>query len=376
MQVLGDSALTGLAKKLPSKLAGGKVKDDVKGGRTTQQGENDLNELPDSAPAVFVISLAEDDTSNSNAYTARIDELMLLLSGRTVYWITAPGKDAYTKIVNAENAPDQTDPQTYTSWQIVDFAASVKQHSDWWIDGKPTDAGLTNLAKTLQGYLGGNSGSSSGSSGATSGTITVTSTTNSGNNVHPHRRPARQRQDHRLRRRRDGHLGPRPDRRHRDRHPGEPARQPAQRRPRLSRAVPAAPEPGLGDRRPGHRPRPRGHRVLRAPAARVGMGRHGRHRRSAGSPALRHPRRLRPVGTIGHRHRRGTRRRSRHRLRPAGLRARQLRRRSSPSTPRCPSSASRTPSPAATRKARRSASACRAPTAPTTATSSVSTAPA
>ena len=181
VQVFGDSTLTGLAKKLPSKLAGGKVKDDVKDGRTAQQGENDLNELPDSAPSVFVISLTEDDTSNSTAYTARIDELMLMLSGRTVYWVTAPGKDAYTKIVNAENAPDQTDPQAQTSWQIVDFAASVKQHSDWWSGGKPTDAGLTNLAKTLQGYLGSSSGSSSGSSGATSGTITVTSTTNSGN---------------------------------------------------------------------------------------------------------------------------------------------------------------------------------------------------
>ena len=75
-------------------------------GRTAQQGENVLNDLADSAPGVFVISLAEDDASSPTAYTARIDELRLLLTGRTVYWVTAPGKDAYTKIVNSENTTE------------------------------------------------------------------------------------------------------------------------------------------------------------------------------------------------------------------------------------------------------------------------------
>lgn len=196
VEVFGDSTLTGLAAKLPAKLFGGTVHADVKAGRTAQQGENVLNALPDSAPSTFVISLAEDDTSSSGAYTARIDELMLMLSGRTVYWVTAPGKDAYTKIVNAENVPDRTDPQAQASWQIVDFAASVKQHPDWWAGSKPSAAGLTNLAQTLSGYLGGfNTGGAptfpldplpglpglGGPAGGTSGTITVTSTTNSSN---------------------------------------------------------------------------------------------------------------------------------------------------------------------------------------------------
>lgn len=148
VEVFGDSTLTGLAAKLPDKLANGKVTEDVKAGRTAQQGENALNGLPDSAPSTFIISLAEGDTSSPNAYTNRIDELMLMLSGRTVYWVTAPGNDAYTKIVNAENVADQSDPEAQSSWQIVDFAASISTHSTWWSGGTPTVAGVTNLAQT------------------------------------------------------------------------------------------------------------------------------------------------------------------------------------------------------------------------------------
>ncbi len=177
VEVFGDSTLTGLAAKLPDKLAIGKVTEDVKAGRTAQQGENTLNGLPDSAPSTFIISLAEDDSSSPNAYTDRIDELMLMLSGRTVYWVTAPGKDAYTKIVNAENVADQSDPEAQSSWQIVDFAASVKAHSDWWSDGKPTAAGVTNLAQTLTGYLGASTPGSGSTSTPTSSNITVTSST-------------------------------------------------------------------------------------------------------------------------------------------------------------------------------------------------------
>ena len=80
VEVFGDSALLGLAHALPDTLAGGTVVEDVKPGRTAQQGENVLNDLADSAPGVFVISLAEDDASSNTAYTARIDELRLLLS--------------------------------------------------------------------------------------------------------------------------------------------------------------------------------------------------------------------------------------------------------------------------------------------------------
>ena len=116
VEVFGDSALLGLAHALSDTLPGGTVVEDVKPGRTAQQGETVLNELPDSAPGVFVISLAEDDASNT-AYTARIDELRLLLRGRRVYWVTAPGKDAYTKIVNSENTtPDPGAPETVGKW--------------------------------------------------------------------------------------------------------------------------------------------------------------------------------------------------------------------------------------------------------------------
>lgn len=177
VEVFGDSTLTGLAAKLPDKLANGKVTEDVKVGRTAQQGENTLNGLPDSAPGTFVISLGEDDTSSPTAYTARIDELMLMLSGRTVYWVTAPGKDAYTKIVNAENVADQSDPEAQSSWQIVDFAAPVKQHPDWWGDGKPTAAGVSSLAQTLTGYLDASTPGSGSTSPPTSSNITITSTT-------------------------------------------------------------------------------------------------------------------------------------------------------------------------------------------------------
>jgi hypothetical protein len=142
VEVFGDSTLLGLAHALPDTLAGGKVVEDVKAGRTAQQGENVLNDLPDSAPGVFVISLAVDDASSLTAYIARIDELRLLLSGRRVYWVTAPGKDAYTKIVNADNTA--SDPGSASGGHSVDFAASVTQHPDWWYGGKPTAAGLKN----------------------------------------------------------------------------------------------------------------------------------------------------------------------------------------------------------------------------------------
>jgi hypothetical protein len=141
VEVFGDSALLGLAHALPDALAGGKVVEDVKPGRTAQQGENVLNKLPDSAPGAFVISLAEDDASSDTAYTARIDELRLLTSGRTVYWVTAPGTDAYTKIVNGENTTDPGNPEPAGGWHIVDFAASVKQHPDWWGRADPPRPG-------------------------------------------------------------------------------------------------------------------------------------------------------------------------------------------------------------------------------------------
>jgi cell wall-associated NlpC family hydrolase len=173
VKVFGDSTLAGLLDALPARLAGGTVIADVRPGRTAQQGENILNDLPDSAPAIFVVSLAEDDTSGNTAYTARIDELMLLLSGRSVYWITAPGKGSYTEIVNEENASDSTDPESAGGWHIVDFAASVTQHPDWWTNGRPSTAGARNLAERVAGLIDAGSGTRAP---ASSGDIIVTST--------------------------------------------------------------------------------------------------------------------------------------------------------------------------------------------------------
>jgi hypothetical protein len=183
VEVFGDSTLLGLAHALPDTLVGGTVVEDVKPGRTAQQGENVLNDLPDSAPGVFVVSLAVDDASSPTPYAARIDELRLLLSGRTVYWVTAPGKVAYTKIVNAENtASDPGDPKSAGGWHIVDFAASIKQHPDWWGSGRPTAAGLKNLALTLTSRLAASStGTPVGPGGA--GGITVTSTVDATDSV-------------------------------------------------------------------------------------------------------------------------------------------------------------------------------------------------
>lgn len=183
VEVFGDSTLTGLAPVLPSRLNGGTVRADVQVGRTAQQGENTLNNLPDSAPSVFVMSLAHDDLSSPSAYTERIDELMLLMSGRTVYWITAPGKDGYTRIVSHENTVDPADPEDASGWHIVDFAASVMQHPDWWDATKPSSAGTKNLAQTLAAQIGASTSTASASaasSGAT-GDITVTSTSNTAN---------------------------------------------------------------------------------------------------------------------------------------------------------------------------------------------------
>lgn len=181
VEVFGDSTLTGLAHELPTTLAGGKVVEDVQCGRTAQQGENALNNLPDSAPAIFVMSLAEDDTSSASAYTDRIDELVLLMSGRTVYWVTAPGKSDYTAVVNKENTADPTDPENTGGWNVVDFAASVTQHPDWWSGGKPTAAGLKNLTQTLTSQIGTSTGGPGTGGGGDASGITVTSNTDTHN---------------------------------------------------------------------------------------------------------------------------------------------------------------------------------------------------
>ena len=76
--------LDGVAAKLAAQ-AGGKVTEDVKAGRTAQQGENTLNNLPDSAPSTFVISLAEDDTSSASVQSATngIQEFSITMRFRT-----------------------------------------------------------------------------------------------------------------------------------------------------------------------------------------------------------------------------------------------------------------------------------------------------
>jgi hypothetical protein len=103
---------------------------------------------------------------------SRIDELRLLLSRHSVYWVTAPGKDAYTKIVNAENTASDT--SSGSGWHIVDFATSVTQHPDWW-SGRPTTAGLKNLAQTVTSQIAASSTDTPGGLGGAGG-ITVTST--------------------------------------------------------------------------------------------------------------------------------------------------------------------------------------------------------
>ena len=176
VEVFGDSTLTGVARVLPTRLAGGRVTDDVQTGRTAQQAENLLNAIPDTAPTVFVMSLAEDDVSSSRAYMARVDELMLLMSGRTVYWVTAPGKASYTAIVTKESAADPTDPEDTSGWHIVDFAAGVNQHPDWWNGHQPTRAGATNLAQVLTTQIGGDAGDPTTTSPNPSPTPTSSST--------------------------------------------------------------------------------------------------------------------------------------------------------------------------------------------------------
>jgi hypothetical protein len=84
-ELLGDSALVELRHVLPDRLNGGAVKVAVARGRTAQQAENVITSLPDSAPSVFVISLGLDDPSSPRVFADRIEEISLLLTGRTVY---------------------------------------------------------------------------------------------------------------------------------------------------------------------------------------------------------------------------------------------------------------------------------------------------
>jgi hypothetical protein len=83
--------------------------------------------------------------------------------------VTGPDKDAYTKIVNAVNSADPGDPESVGGWHIVDFAASVKQHPDWWGSSRPTSAGLKNLAQTLTSQIRPATTGSSADPGSASG---------------------------------------------------------------------------------------------------------------------------------------------------------------------------------------------------------------
>lgn len=147
VQVFGDSALTGLADKLTGALPGREVRGDARQGRTAQNAVNDLHAMPDDAPGTFIVSVQRDDPAELDSYTKRLGEMSLLLSGRTVIWITAPGNDDLTRRVHEHNTGESG------TWKIVDFAASVKDHPSWWDQNQATDAGLNALTSTLTSLL-------------------------------------------------------------------------------------------------------------------------------------------------------------------------------------------------------------------------------
>ena len=64
----------------------------------------------------------------------------------------------------------------------IDYAASVTQHPDWWSSGKPTTAGLKNLAQTLTSQLTASSTRTPAGMGGASG-ITATSTVDATDSV-------------------------------------------------------------------------------------------------------------------------------------------------------------------------------------------------
>lgn len=138
--LFGDSALRGLADKMPDQLGGGPVAENVTQGRTAQRGVNELSGLPEDAQGTIVASLAQDDPGEKTSYTDRIQELMLTLSGRKVLWITVPGHDALNEIVMEEAAGE---------WQILDLAQSARNNSGWWSQNRLTGTGAQHLADTI-----------------------------------------------------------------------------------------------------------------------------------------------------------------------------------------------------------------------------------
>lgn len=170
VEIFGDSALAGLAKTLPGTLNSGRVRADVQPGRTAEQAVNELNALPDSAPATFVISLEQDDPGELASYTNDLEELALLLAGRNVLWVTVPGKAALTNAVISQNTGETGD------WRIVDFASAAAAHRTWWRGHSPTSQGLTALARTVTTALASSDGTGMVSTGSQ---ITVLSTTTS-----------------------------------------------------------------------------------------------------------------------------------------------------------------------------------------------------
>ena len=98
-----------------------------------------------------------------------------------------------------------------------------------------------------------------------------------------------QRRDDRRGRAQARRPGPRDDHRARHRDPGVRAGQPERRRPRLRRALPAAPEPGVGHHGAADRHRHVDDEVLRRPARDARVGLDGRHRGGPAGPAQRLP---------------------------------------------------------------------------------------
>lgn len=170
VEIFGDSALTGLSKVQPARLAGGRVRADVHRGRTAEQAVNELANLPDSAPSTFVVSLELDDPGEVASYTNEIDELSLLLSDRRVLWVAMPGKTALTKVVEAANTGDRS------GWQIIDLAQAADSHHGLWNGHSLTAPGRKALATTITSTLASTTTPTS-TAMSTNSAITVSSST-------------------------------------------------------------------------------------------------------------------------------------------------------------------------------------------------------
>ena len=128
--VVGDSLTVGSEADLTELLenSGIPVSIDAQVGRGSDEGVALFDSATGKASPVWVSALGTNDDDSVDAALGRIDRLMGMAGGKTVFWLTLvrPGGD-----YGAVNSAVKQKVGQYPNLHIVDWASYVGQHRNW-----------------------------------------------------------------------------------------------------------------------------------------------------------------------------------------------------------------------------------------------------